>query len=196
MIRLAVCLLIALLSSGSIQTFAASGSYTLDPAHTYLHFSVSHLGFSTLYGRFDKTSGKFTLDLKAKTAAAEVKIDAASISTGMQKRDEHLLSPDFFNAVEYPVITFKSTVVKFNGDAPVSIEGDLTLLGVTRSVSLSVTAFKCGINPMNQKKLCGLDATGKIKRSDFGMRYALPNVGDDIKLIINAEGYLAQEDFE
>ena len=196
MIRLTVCILVALLSSGSTQAFAASGSYTLDPAHTYLHFSVSHLGFSTLYGRFDKTSGKFSLDLKAKIAAAEVKIDATSISTGMQKRDEHLLSPDFFNAVEYPVITFKSTTVKFNGEVPASIKGDLTLLGVTRPVSLNVTAFKCGVNPINQKKLCGLDATGKIKRSDFGMKYALPNIGDDIKLIISAEGYQAQEDFE
>lgn len=167
----------------------AADSYTVDPSHTYAHFSVSHLGFSTMHGRFDKSSGKITLDRAAKKGSVELTIDAASVSTGWLKRDQHLSGPDFFNAPEYPAITYKSSAMKFNGDTPSSVEGNLTLLGVTKPVTLNITAFKCGTNPMNQKALCGADATAQIKRSDFGMKYALPNVGDDIKLVFEVEAY-------
>lgn len=167
----------------------AAESYTMDPPHTYAHFSVSHLGFSTMQGRFDKSSGKITLDRAAKKGTVDIAIDASSISTGWPKRDQHLSGPDFFNAPEYPTITYKSSAVKFNGDTPSSVEGNLTLLGVTKPVTLNITAFKCGTNPMNQKELCGADASAQIKRSDFGMKYALPNVGDDIKLVFEVEAY-------
>lgn len=167
----------------------AAESYTMDPPHTYAHFSVSHLGFSTMQGRFDKSSGKITLDRAAKKGTVDIAIDASSISTGWPKRDQHLSGPDFFNAPEYPTITYKSSAMKFNGDTPSSVEGSLTLLGVTKPVTLNITAFKCGTNPMNQKELCGADASAQIKRSDFGMKYALPNVGDDIKLVFEVEAY-------
>lgn len=175
-----------LLSAGAS---AAPESYTLDPTHTYPHFAVSHLGFSTMHGRFDRTSGKFTIDRAARTGSVEAIIETASISTGLQKRDDHLRSPDFFNTAEFPQAIYKSTAVRFNGDIPATVEGNLTLLGITKPVTLTISAFKCGANPMNQKAMCGIDATANLKRSDFGMKYALPGAGDDLKLTIEAEAY-------
>ncbi|CAH1387888.1 YceI family protein [Candidatus Nitrotoga sp. M5] len=167
----------------------AADSYTMDPQHTYAHFSVSHLGFSTMQGRFDKTSGKVTLDRTKKSGSIDVTIGAASLTTGYDKRDAHLRSPDFFNVAEFPTLTFKSSAVKFKGDTPVSVEGKLTLLGVTKPVTLTIHSFKCGSHPMNKKELCGADASAQIKRSDFGMKYGLPSVGDDIKMVFEVEAY-------
>jgi len=173
----------------SVKTLAAVENYEIDPAHTYPNFTVSHLGFSTMYGRFDKTSGTFAIDRVSRQGAVDITIQTSSINTGLEKRDDHLRSPDFFNTVEFPVATYKSGSVKFEGDEPKIIEGNLTLLGITKPVILTITAFKCGQNPMNNKAMCGIDATGSLKRSDFGMKYALPGVGDDIRLMISVEGY-------
>jgi polyisoprenoid-binding protein YceI len=167
----------------------AADSYTVDPAHTYAHFSVSHLGFSTMQGRFDKSSGKITLDRAHKSGTVNIEIEAASLSTGFAKRDDHLRSPDFFNAAEFPKISYKSSTIKFNGDAPSSVEGTLTMAGVTKPVTLTIDAFKCGANPMNKKELCGAGATAQVKRSDFGIKYGLPGIGDDIKLTFEIEAY-------
>ncbi|MEE8287813.1 MAG: YceI family protein [Nitrosomonadaceae bacterium] len=173
----------------SASVSAATETYTIDPSHTYTHFAVSHLGFSTMRGRFDKTSGKLTIDHVAKVGSVDVIIETASLNTGLKKRDAHLRSPDFFNTAEFPKATYKSTMVKFNGNTPTTVEGNLTLLGVTKPVTLAITAFKCGKNPMNQKAMCGIDATANMKRSNFGMNYALPGVGDNLKLTIEIEAY-------
>lgn len=165
----------------------AADNYTVDPAHTFPHFSISHLGFSTMQGRFDRTSGKVTLDRAAKTGSVDIAIESASVSTGFAKRDEHLKSPDFFNAAEFPTITYKSTALHFKGDALVSVDGNLSMAGVTRPVTLTVDAFKCGTNPMNKKDECGAAASAQIKRSDFGIKYGLPAVGDDVKLVFEIE---------
>jgi len=167
----------------------ASDSYTVDPEHTFTHFTINHLGFSTMHGRFDKSSGKVTLDPAAKNGSIEISIESGSVSTGFAKRDDHLKSPDFFNAAEFPSITFKSSKIKFKGDVPASVEGELTLLGVTKPVTLTVTEFNCGANPMNKKYECGAGAVAQIKRSDFGMKAFLPAVGDDIKLEFEVEAY-------
>lgn len=181
---------IAILLAASLPLAAhAADSYTVDPMHTFPHFSISHLGFSTMQGRFDKSSGKITLDRAAKTGSVDIAIEAASVSTGYAKRDEHLKSPDFFNAAEFPAITYKSSAVKFKGDTPSSVEGSLTLLGVTRPVTLTIDAFKCGANPMNKKEECGAAASAQFKRSDFGMKFGLPAVGDDIKLVFEVEAF-------
>ena len=181
-------IVILLLASLPFATHAAD-SYSMDPQHTYAHFSVNHLGFSTMQGRFDKSSGKVTLNRAAKSGSVEVIIEAASITTGFGKRDDHLRSPDFFNVAEFPNFAYKSSAVRFKGDAPVSVEGNLTLLGVTKPVTLTILAFKCANHPMNKKELCGVDAIAQIKRSDFGMKFGLPNIGDDIKLAFEVEAY-------
>ena len=184
-----ITLLIPFLLLLSTSVSAASESYTLNSAHTYPHFAVSHMGFSTTHGRFNRTSGKFRLDQAAKTGALELIIETASIDTGLSKRDDHLRSPDFFNTAEFPIAIYKSTAVKFNDGKPAIIEGNLTLLGVTKPVTLTITSFKCDVNPMDKKQMCGADATAKIKRSDFGMTFSLPAVGDDVTLTIEAEAY-------
>lgn len=173
---------------------AAPETFTIDPYHTYPNFTVDHLGVSTMYGVFTKSTGKVTLDRAAKTGSLEIVIDTASITTGdndkgsrARSRDEHLKSADFFNVAEFPKATYKGTKITFNGDNPGAIEGDLTLLGVTKPVRLTVERFKCNPASANSKERCGGNATGKFKRSDFGMKYGVPNVGDEITLLVSFE---------
>lgn len=168
-------------------TATLADSYTIDPNHTYPHFTISHLGFSTMHGRFDDTSGKMEFDAAKKTGSVEITIKVDSVSTGFAKRDQHLKSPDFFNAAERPEIKFKSTKVDFKGDVLESVHGDLTLNGVTKPITLKVTAMKCGSNPMNKKEECGFGATASLKRSEFGMNYGLPAIGDDVGLDFEVE---------
>ena len=178
-----------------VAATAAPESFTLDPTHTYPYFMVEHFGLSMMHGRFDKTTGKFTLDRAAKTGSVDLIIETASVNTGdneragrPRSRDEHLRQADFFNVAEFPRMTFKSTKVNFGRDLPASVEGKLTLLGVTRPVTLTFERFKCSQNPYNKKERCGGNALGKFKRSDFGMKTDIPAVGDEIALNIAFEG--------
>ena len=175
---------------------AAPENYTLDPYHTYPHFEVDHLGVSNMRGRFDKSGGKFTIDRAAKAGSVELTVETASITTGdndkgnrPRARDEHLRTADFFNVAEFPRMTFKSTGVKFAGDNPAEIAGSLTLLGVTRPVALNVDRWVCKPHPVSKKDMCGGNLSATIKRSDFGMKFAIPNVGDELKLYFEFEGY-------
>jgi polyisoprenoid-binding protein YceI len=165
----------------------AADVYTIDPRHTFPSFEISHFGFSTQRGRFNKTMGKIVLDRPAKSGSVEVTIDTASIDTGLDKLEEHLRGVDFFNTTIYSSMTFKSSKITFNADALDKVEGELTMLGVTKPLTLSVTRFRCGIHPTLKREVCGADVTGTLKRSDFGMKYALPAVGDEVKLIIQVE---------
>jgi len=174
---------------------AAAENFTLDPFHTHPNFAVEHWGLSMMHGQLGKTTGKFTLDRAAKTGAVELAIETASLYTGdnekagrPRSRDEHLRQADFFNVAEFPRVTFKSTKVVFGGDLPSAVEGNLTLLGVTKPVTLTFERFKCGQNPFSKKDRCGGNAVGKIKRSDFGLKTALPAVGDEVLLNISFEG--------
>lgn len=164
-----------------------AANYSVDPSHTYVSFSVNHLGFSTMRGQFDRQSGSLQFDPAAKDASVMIEIDASSIDTGHDKRDEHLKSPDFLNAVEFPTITFKSSSVTWNGDKPATVTGDLTILGVSKPVTLTVTSMNCGPNPFSNKETCGFDATGSIKRSDYGVTYGSPNIGEALDLQIEFE---------
>ena len=183
-------ILAAALTGLSFSAFAAE-TYTIDPDHTYPHFTISHLGFSTLHGRFNTTKGKIVLDKTGTTSAVDIVIDAASVDTGMQKRDDHLRAPDFLNAVEFPVITYKSSKVTFNGATKATVDGTLTISGVSKPVKLDVQSINCGIHPMDPKKekfVCGFDATTKIKRSDFGLKYGIPAIGDEMTISLGVEG--------
>lgn len=166
---------------------ATAANYTVDPTHTYPNFTISHLGFSTLHGRFNDTKGKLSIDLEKGTGSVEITIDAASVDSGFKKRDDHLRSPDFFNVAEFPEITYKSTKVTFNGQDKATVEGSLTILGVSKSVTLDVNHIHCAVHPMNKKDVCGFNATTKIKRSDFGVKFGLPAVGDDVEISLEME---------
>lgn len=171
------------------SAIAAQESYTIDPGHTFPSFEVSHLGFSTHRGRFNKTSGKITLDRDANKVAVEIAIDTNSIDTGGVKLDEHLRKADFFDVEKHPTIGFKSTGAKFDGDKLTALEGQLTMHGETKAVTLTVTKFSCGVHPFSKKALCAADANTTVKRSDFGMKYGVPAIGDEIKLLIQIEAY-------
>jgi polyisoprenoid-binding protein YceI len=187
-----------------LGAMAAADSYEFDPAHSFAHFSVVHLGMSTVQGRFDRINGKLTLDRSAKTGDLEVKVETASLNTGDAKhepgswafkaygprsRDEMLRSGDYFNVAEFPEAMFKSTRFNFNGDALESVDGTLTLLGVTKPVKLAMTHFRCGANPYNKREMCGADATTQFKRSDFGMKTALGAASDEVKMTFDIEVY-------
>ena len=178
-----------------IAAFAATDSYTVDPLHSSVNFTVDHLGLTNIYGRFTKFSAKYSMDKAAKTGAMEASVDTASVDTNendkgsrARSRDEHLRSADFFNAAEFPKMTYKSTKVAFTGDTPSAVEGNLTLLGVTHPVALTIERFKCNPAAGNAKERCGGVAVGKLKRSDFGMKRGVPNIGDEITLVLAFEG--------
>jgi len=191
--RLPSLLIALLLPLGAI---AVPVTYTLDPTHTIPNFSIQHLGMSTVWGHFERATGKVVIDRAARSGSVEVKIPTATVSTGDAKRadgtrsrDEHLRATDFFNVAEFPEMVFKSTKMNFAGDKVQSVDGTLTLLGVTKPVTLSANSFSCGANPMNKKDMCGGDLVATIKRTDFGMKYAVPAIGDEVKLFIAVEGY-------
>jgi len=174
---------------------AAVDNFTVDPIHSSVNFTVEHLGIAPIYGKFAKFSGKFALDRAAKSGSAEVTIETASVDTGdsdkgnrARSRDDHLRTADFFNAAEFPRMNYKSTSVAFNGDVPTRIDGNLTLLGATKPVTLALTRFKCNPATATAKERCGGEATGKLMRSEFGMKRGIPSIGDEITLIIAFEG--------
>jgi len=162
-------------------------SYTIDPAHTRPTYEVMHLGYSIQRGRFNKTSGKIMLDTAAKKGSADVTIEVASVDTGVPKLDDHLKSEDFFNVAKNPTITFKSSNFAFDGDKVKSATGDLTMNGITRPVTLTANLFLCAPHPMTKKPQCGGDFQTTVKRSDFGMKYAIPALGDEVTLHIPVE---------
>lgn len=183
-------------ATASLTASAAPESYTLDPHHTFVHFGVDHNDFSTIWGRFDRSSGKFTIDRQARTGTLEIAVETASVSTGdsvrgnrPRSRDEHLRSADFFNAVEFPRMLYKANAVTFNGDAPAELRGELTLLGVSKPVLLTVDRWKCAPHAVTKRSICGGNAVGTLKRTDFGMKWGVPATGDEVKILVTFEAF-------
>lgn len=179
------CLVLGLLPAIA----AANEGYTIDPYHTIPHFTLEYHGFGTFTGRFDRTSGKFMVDRAARKGALEFNIETASLTTGdndrgsrPRSRDEHLRSVDFFNVAEFPRMTFRSSDVRFNGDTPAEIDGQLTLLGVTKPVTFKVDRWVCKDHAVYKKPACGGNVSAVIKRSEFGMKYGIPSISDEVKL--------------
>ena len=168
-------------------TVSAAEKFTIDPAHTSAVFAVKHQGFSNTIGIFNGLSGAIELDQADITKSkVNITIKTESVYTGVKKRDDHLRSPDFFNAKEFPEMTFVSTGVEKTGDNTSKVKGDLTLLGVTKPVTLEMIVNKVG--PDSKKRMTsGFSATTMIKRTDFGMTYGLKGIGDEIKIWLEAE---------
>ena len=181
-------LALALALGGFVASaFAAPETFNIDPAHTAPRFEYSHLGYSKQLHRFDKTSGKIVLDRAAKTGSVNVVIDAKSVNTGYALFNEHIQGADYFDTAKYPTITFKSTAVKFDGDKPVAVDGNLTIKGVTRPVTLIVTSFQAMPHPMLKRDAIGANAVTQIKRSDFNMGKSAPYVSDEVTLSLAVE---------
>ncbi len=186
MLRIALLTLALLLASA---TTGRAAEFTLDPVHSQVMFSVSHLGYSHSHGRFADVTGTFNFDEKSPAAAkASVSVKTASLRMDDNAWEEHLKGSDFFNVTQFPEMTFKTTAVEVTGDKTAKVTGDLTLLDVTKPIVLDVTYNKGAVHPMNKKYTAGFSARGNLKRSDFGMAYGLPGIGDDVTLIIEAEG--------
>ena len=165
-------------------------TYQVDPTHTFPSFAVDHFGgLSTWRGKFDHTTGTIVLDRSKGTGTVDVTIDPASINFGMPKLDEHTKSAEMLDVTKYPTATYKGTLVNFKDGAPTQVQGQFTLHGVTRPLTLTVDSFKCVSNPMDKKEHCGADVSGTFNRADYGISY-----GDkygfkmDVKLNIQVEG--------
>ena len=171
----------------AVPALAVPDTYNIDPQHTFPMYEVVHFGYSIQRGRFEKTSGDLVLDLDAKKGEGEISIQTASVSSGVPKLDEHLRGEDFFNSAKFPTMTFKAKNLAFDGDRLTRVDGDLTLLGVTRPLSFDVAFFKCAINPFFGRPVCGADLVGRIRRSEFGMKYGIPMVSDEVTLRVNVE---------
>ncbi|ABE45068.1 YceI family protein [Polaromonas sp. JS666] len=182
-------LVVALLGNLFLASaFAVVDVYERDPDHTFAWFEFNHLGYSTQRDRFDKVDATITLDLDNQVGSVEVSIDVQSVSTGSLLFDQVLRSDMFFDAEQFPVITFKSSRLSFGKlDDVTAVEGNLTVKGITRPVTLTVTHFKCMMHPMLRKPACGLNATGKVKRSEFNLGRFVPLIRDEITLHVVME---------
>lgn len=185
-------LLAAALAVAPALALAAPTSWSVDPVHSQVGFSVKHLVISNVRGEFSKYEGKVALDDADLTrSSVEATIDASSIDTRVTDRDNHLRSPDFFDVARYPSITFKSTKVAKTGKDQLQIIGDLTLHGVTRPVVLDV-ALSSEVKGMGGETRRGFSASTKINRKDFGLTWnklleAGPAVGDEVAITLDLE---------
>ena len=178
---------ITLAAALAAPAVAAPDTYVLDSAHSFPRFSYNHFGYSTQVSRFNKTTGKIIYDKEAKIASVDIVIDATSVDSGFPVFNEHLRGEDFFDTAKYPTATFKSTKVVFEGDKPSAIEGNLTIKGITKPVTLTVTSFHAMPHPMKKKDAIGANAFTTVKRSDFNAGKYAPNVGDEIRIDLGVE---------
>ena len=178
----------ALLALAGFGAAPAADTYQIDGAHTAAVFTVSHLGFSNTWGRFNDVSGTVTWDdADPAKSAVKVVIKAASVDTGNAKRDEHLRSGDFFSVKEFPELSFVSTSIAKSGDNQYQVTGDFTLHGVTKRITVPVVKMGQGKDPWGKERI-GFDAEFALKRSEYGMSFMLPGVGDDVTVILATEG--------
>ena len=166
---------------------AMADAYTIDARHTFPAFEVSHYGFSMQRGRFNKVAGKLDLDPAAKKGSVEVTIETASVDMGFEDWNKHMRGERFFQSEKFPQARFVARDFAFDTDRPTPVRGELTLLGVTRSVELKVSQWRCARHPILPRQLCGADLETTIRRSDFGMNANLPGIGDEIRITVPVE---------
>ncbi len=183
--QLSAALALATLAAGS--ALAAPVTYTVDSSHTFPRFSYSHFGFSTQLSSFGKTTGAVVFDAQAKTGSVDIVIDTTTVNTGFADFNGHIQGEDFLDTAKFPKATFKSTKVVFDGDKPSAIEGQLTIKGVTKPVTLTVTSFQAIPHPMMKVPALGANAFVTIKRSEFNAGKYAPYVGDEVRIDIAIE---------
>jgi len=176
-----IAMLAAVLAFAPV-VMGAPDVYRVEPGMTSVEFGVSHLGISRQRGTFDQTWGRIELDGPSATGSIDFVVDAASVNTGWSVRDAFIRGEDMFDVEQFPVMRFRSTRLDFDAGRLRAIDGDLTLHGVTREVAFAVTRLDCGSDPATGRAGCGAEATGTIRRSDYGMNYAPGLIGDEIDL--------------
>ena len=191
-IRLALC---AFAGTVTAAAFAAPVTYNVDAEHTYPSFEADHFGGMSVWrGKFNSNSGTVVLDREAKTGTVDIKIDTGSIDFGLEKLHTHVkgADPGMLDVVKYPTATYKGKLAKFVDGAPTEVQGELTLHGVTKPVTLTIRSFKCMALPMKKKEFCGADAVGSFNRADFGVDWGKAfGFGMDVKLAIQVEAFKA-----
>jgi polyisoprenoid-binding protein YceI len=182
------------LSAAVLTVFAGSAlatptTYQVDPGHTYPSFAADHMGgLSVWRGKFEKSAGTIVLDKEKGTGTVEITVDTSSIDFGHEKLNEHAKGPDMFDVTKYPTATYKGKLVNFKNGAPTQVQGDFTLHGVTKPLTLTINQFLCKPNPMTKKEVCGADASATFNRKDYGLGF-----GDaygfkmDVQLAIQVE---------
>jgi polyisoprenoid-binding protein YceI len=178
---------LAFASLAATTAIAAPKTFEVDGSHTFPRFAYSHFGYSTQISRFDNTSGTVVFDADAKTASVDISIDMKSVNTGFVDFNGHIQGEDFLDTAKFPKATFKSTKVNFQDGKPASIEGQLTIKGVTKAVTLTVTSFQAMAHPMLKKDAIGANAFTVIKRSEFNAGKYAPHVGDEVRIEIALE---------
>lgn len=186
MISVRKWILVAVVAGASVTAAAEPVSYTFDTNHTYPSLEFPHMGLSIWRGKFNSTTGKVTLDRAAKTGNVEVKVDTASIDFGLDNMNEHARDKDWLNVEKYPTMTYKGKL-KFDGDKPVAVDGELTLRGVTKPLELKINSFNCIQHPFYKKEACGADAQGELNRADYGMTQYTDNGMGILTLKIQVE---------
>ena len=180
--------LAAALTVATAAAFAAPVTYKIDPTHTDVIASWSHLGFSNPVAHFGQVDGTITYDAQdVSKSSVNVTIPLAGMNSHVPAFDKHLRSADLFDAEKFPEITFRSTKVEAAGEGRLRVTGELTVKGVTKPSVLDVTLNKVGEHPMSKAPTIGFDATTTLKRSDFGIAYAVPAVSDEVRIRITTE---------
>ena len=178
----------AAIAAGAALSIATAGAlaadrYEIDPRHSFVEFSVDRFGFNRVIAGFSDVTGALTLDEAApENSAVEARIGVASLASGDAERDEHVTGARWLNAGAFPDISFRSTSVTRTGEATAEVAGELTLLGRTRPVMLSVRMNRIGPDPSNRRQAAGFSATAVVKRSEFGLETAAALVGDDVEV--------------
>ncbi|MBS0416773.1 MAG: polyisoprenoid-binding protein [Proteobacteria bacterium] len=163
---------VALLAFVTGSALAAPATYNVDPNHTHPTFETDHLGgLSVWRGLFSKTSGTIAFDKDKPSGTVDITVDTASIDLGMPKLAEHVKTAEMLDVAKFPTATYKGTLAKFKDGSPTEVDGKFTLHGVTKPLTLKINSFKCMINPMSKKEVCGADASGTFNRSDYGVNY-------------------------
>jgi len=180
-------LVLGILVIFSVSAYAAE-TYKLDPAHTSIVYRVKYSGVTFVYGRFNGPTGTFVYDEASPAKnSIEMQVDANNIDTAVEKRDNHLKSPDFFNAAEHPLVTFKSTSVKKINSDTYQVTGNLTLLGNSRKLTVNAKHTGSGKDPWGNFRR-GFETSFTIKRSDFGMNFMLGGVSDEVEITVSVSG--------
>ncbi len=178
---------VAALLAIAAPAHAQSGTYSIDPTHTFVTWEALHFGTSTSRGRFDKKEGTIEFDRTGKTGKVDITIDMASISTGVAPFDNHLKSKDFFDIANHPTARFVASGLVFDGSNVNQVTGTLTMLGKTGPVVLKASRFNCYMNPFVKREACGGDFETTLQRSQWGSSYGLPGIPDNVRLLVQVE---------
>lgn len=170
----------------STPALAAPTTYAIDSDHTHPAFEFPHMGLSWWRGLFGKTTGTVTLDRAAKSGAVDITVATGSIEFAHDEMNQHAVSDKWFNVVKFPTATYKGAI-KFSGDKPSAVDGQLTLLGVTKPVTLKITHFNCIDHPYYKREACGAEAEAELNRADFGLTKGAEGEMGKVKLRISVE---------